>query len=300
MIKCDKHKVRLSIFAILLLMMLTAPAFADMPMFWVFTVTKASYSLFILPIALLIEWVAIHWIFRLTWKRSAVASVVVNLVTFLFGGLLYVGVGMFLFPKIVGAPPSYKAFIANVAVSTIFDTAIELALLALVFKARLSFLKSSLFLITNAVTAALLFAVITLVPEPDTPDAPDQLLEEEVTQLERHYVAEIGFMHEILKDMPNHFHALGFDEIWTRDKRRQAGTYRFYNVYIPGRDGPSLQPINSWYSSKTIRLDAQYSRINVEINRYSQDDRVMMYSYEIRSKVDGKEFQVYADFEPPS
>ena len=95
----SKHPKRLIILsALVMVMALATPAMANMPMFYVIAFTKmARWPWLTIPLTLLIEAIAVRWIFQLNWKRAAIASVGVNLASGLLGFVLYPIVGMVLY-----------------------------------------------------------------------------------------------------------------------------------------------------------------------------------------------------------
>jgi hypothetical protein len=159
------NNLRYPILGMLLLLMSASPAFADVPMFPFIASFKLS-SFWVLPLIFVIEAAAIRWIFGFAWRRSAIASVVVNLASLLAGYVVYTPVGMmFYLPlasilnRLTGGRAAYFELEATLAGTAVIDTAIELIVLALIFRASISLARASLFLLVNLLTAGVLIAI---------------------------------------------------------------------------------------------------------------------------------------------
>lgn len=150
----------------LLLTLAPVSALADIPMFLALPITKLTFWWTVL-LAIAIEAAAIRWIFQFTWKRSTVASLTVNLATFLLGLVLYPEIGMSLYPvlePLVTRLTGGGVFVelgVTLAISTLLDTAVELGLLRAVFDAGIVLRSALLFLLANVLTASIFFILIT-------------------------------------------------------------------------------------------------------------------------------------------
>ena len=157
----------------LILLAFTPPVNADMPMVLLIAFVKVEYW-WVVPLAILIEMVAIRWIFEFSWWiGAAFVSLVVNLATFFLGFFLYPFIGSILYPALSPTIISltsrsgylelgYVELLATLVGTSIVDTLVELVPLRFIFKAKIQFWRASLFLLANLLTTGILFATIVL------------------------------------------------------------------------------------------------------------------------------------------
>lgn len=295
-----------------LLMLVALPALADMGMAWALLVSEY----WTLPLAIAIELVAIHWIFGFTWKRSVVAALAANAVTFVLGFVLLYPVMDYVLYRglrpwiqgLTGGGPFSDVTVA-LAMTALFDTAFELPVLRFGFKAAISLQRALLFLLANALTGAI-FLALAIVPE-----IPARLPVEEVRVLEEYYAPEIRYMRELLDEIPHHLNtegsevarfAIPFDREWTRGPAwRETARYRFYELKIRAPNG-GVSALTTGRTQGRGRLDeARYTAGDVAAERvvefWTQPEYTewTLYRYKIRRDVDGTEFSAIAVFEAP-
>jgi hypothetical protein len=164
----QSQQLRYLVPAMLFLAFLPVPALANIPMFWIIPLAKLEYWWTVL-LAIVIEAVAIRWIFDFTWNRSAVAAMVVNFATFLLGFILYPAAGGILYPLVEplvtrptggGELIGHRATLVLLLIVALLDSAVELALLRSLYKAVIVLQKALLFLLANLFTASIFFALL--------------------------------------------------------------------------------------------------------------------------------------------
>jgi len=131
---------------------------------------KYIFSLYSIIPALIVEWVAIKWIFNLTLRKSFVIAVTINVISAIIGYWLYipasflyeVGLSFTLHTLLRDGTFSYAGWVANYIFATFFTTIFEYYAMRIVFKLKFS-LKSLLFLyflLANMVSVSLSFAMM--------------------------------------------------------------------------------------------------------------------------------------------
>ncbi len=135
-------------------------AYANIPMSLLIPFTKYVHWLLI-PLIILIEALAIRWIFSFTWKRALFASIVVNIVSALLGVILYpLATGYLFFYPDKTSTIGFLDFSKLVILIGIVDTMIELLVLKYAFKIYVGGKYGAYFLITNLLTTALIYVVV--------------------------------------------------------------------------------------------------------------------------------------------
>jgi hypothetical protein len=300
----DHQRLFYRLAAVCLLLISAAPAFANVPMAFVIPLTKYAY-LWAVPIAMVIEAVAIRWIFKFTWQRSAIASVAVNVATLLLGIVIYLPVAMLLYPNLApaiieltgGGEDVERA--ATLLGMSIIDTTLEIALLALIFKAKMMWSRAVLFLVANVATAGILFGILSL--EASREREPERLSVEEVARIEQDFAVEIEFLRGILKELPDrmrpkeHFPSANeFDPEWVRLKKVEAEAFRFRKLLIYGRGSSAI--LQRFDLPGSRRLYAEHSAANLEVKKYLINETIGIYSYRLSRKVNSDTYKVFGWF----
>ena len=247
------------------------PASANVPMLPFFAFVRMSMWWVIL-LALLIETVALRYLFGMPWPRAVRLALIVNAISLLCGIVLYPLAGLLgyalledMIVDIFGAT-NLVEFSALLLGAAVVDTVVELFALWWIWSVRSSFMKGFGFLIANLASAGVLVAVMAW--EAQIPEMPA----EEVARVEAEYAAEIAFLRQTLEEFPAHvvvtepgegYHSP--DRDWTQGILTEVETLRIRTMAL------SLPPTNVWIKGSTALLGVDA--------RFREDDRTMDKGY---------------------
>ncbi len=279
-----KQSVGARALLILVLGLWPAMAAANVPMFFVFALTKITYW-WSIPLAVAIEGAALRWLFGYAWTVALRASLIVNLVSLALGILLYPMIGMMLFPVL--APAVTGAFgygqmvelIATAIGFALVDAAVEVITLN-VMQAwgweRVTWRAAIWFFLANLVTAALLLAVIYAAA------TPPRIKTAELDTVFATYAEEIALMDRLLEEMPaqRSDEFSGFSSAWLDAKQAEAKPTAFavLSVAVPGLAFGDV--LRREMMQRSSELDAQAHRNGFRIDRLTIDGKVTAFGFE--------------------
>lgn len=261
-----------------------AMAAADVPMFFVFALTKVSYW-WSIPLVVGIEAAALKWIFGYRWNIAVRASLLVNLVSLGLGVLIYPMIGMALYP--VFAPQVTEAFgtgpmvelVATALGFALVDGVVETITLIVMHSfgwPRVTPVAAVLFFLANLLTAALLVGVIYVA------NAPARIGAEEMDALFETYSDEIAFMDRLLEEMPaeRSDELYGFSGAWVEAKRAEAEPMAFtvLSVTVPGLAFRDI--LRRGLMQQSSRLEAEARRDGFTVRRLTIDGHIRAWSFE--------------------
>jgi len=177
------------------------PAWANMPMAPFFAFVKVSMWWVIL-LALLIETVALRYLFRMEWQPAAIASFFVNGISLLCGFFLYplaAAMGYSVLEDMIVDLFGADAVVEVSALwlgASVVDTCVELLALRMIFSLRSNFGQGVGFLLANLLSAGAL--VIVMVWQAHIPNVPA----EEVRRIEAEYEQELFLLSDMVKALP--------------------------------------------------------------------------------------------------
>ena len=268
--------------------LLTFPsmALADVPMFVVVSLLKLN-AFPLLALVVLIEAVALRWIYPAPWGRSIRTALYANAFSMAVGLLAYPLVGAILYPVLAplvlghfGVNTSVE-IVATLLVVSVVDTVIELPFVAAYRKVRITVRAIAIFLAANVLGMVLMAAALTDWEELTEPS----ITEEEVARLESHYAPEIAFMRQVYDELKQVFsetpRLTGTD--WLERTSAEAADYRFRRLNVGERFAYDLVYFRDLHSTSGRRGDGSYVRDDVEIWRTMSQDGVWYYVYSIRA-----------------
>lgn len=280
--------------AALILIAVASPVYGNIPFALEVAYTKIT-QWWTIPATLIIEAAVLRLFFGYSWLQSAWASVAVNVVTGLVGFVIYpvmapiaitlAGVGSFIE---VGV---------TLAVTALIDTAFELLLLKWAFKTKLSGVRISTFLMANVVTASILFA--SLLPS----EVWNRTPKSEIEDIEEYYSLEIGFMQQLLMELPDAYEKrkmpFNLNDDWQSDKWSQADHYRFVELWVTG---PSVvHNLQSPAYSEELRFESRYKKGSTFIRKgflkYHKEYSIKICQYQITSTKNDQKYKVWAIFD---
>jgi hypothetical protein len=136
-------------------------AHADVPFTFIFLYGKLTYW-WVIVIGLAIEATFLHKFFEMSWKKATVAALIINVASTLLG---FVGLPLIFIPVSPLEPPeTIVALIIIIAYLAVVDNLIELSLLRLAFRIKLSLRRFLIFLLANAITGALVYIALLTIP----------------------------------------------------------------------------------------------------------------------------------------
>ena len=156
-----KAVVSCAILANLFACMWVSMAHADVPFSLVFFYDKLTHW-WVLIIGLAIEAIFLHKFFEMGWKKALTASLVINIASTFIG---FIGFPFILIPVVPLEPPqTIIALIIIIAYFALIDNLIELFLIRLVFRIKLTLRRFLFFLLANAITGALVYIALLTIP----------------------------------------------------------------------------------------------------------------------------------------
>lgn len=152
----DKNFLRTIYLLTLVLLLLAKTAYAEVPLILLVLVGKV-YALPVICIVIIIEALLLHFFFEMRWRKAALASLVVNLVSALVGliGFSFVEFRYLIFPLF---PLKILQDITTIACIAFLDCLIELPCIRFFFSVPLTAKRIMIFFFGNAITG--LFVVI--------------------------------------------------------------------------------------------------------------------------------------------
>jgi hypothetical protein len=134
---------------------------ADVPFSLVFFYGKLTHW-WVLVIGLAIEAIFLHKFFEMGWKKAPTAALVTNIASTLVG---FIGFPFIFIPVLPLEPPqTIIALIIIIEYFALLDNLIELSLIRLVFRIKLSFRRFLIFLLANNITGALVYIALLTIP----------------------------------------------------------------------------------------------------------------------------------------
>nr|WP_321249683.1 hypothetical protein [uncultured Ruegeria sp.] len=231
------------------------PAWANVPMAPFFALIKVSLWWVIL-LALLIETVALQYLFRMEWKLAAKAALAINVISLFCGLVLYplmAVLGYALLEDMIVDLFGSSGFVEISALwigASIVDSGVELCALKLFFSRRSSLSQGFGFLIANLASAGVLVGVMAF--EAHVPVMPA----EETSRIEAEFAPEIAFMKKTLHAFPSHIvvnqPSAGFrlpDRDWTDGLLTELETLRIRTIAL------SVPPATVWTKGSTALWD---------------------------------------------
>lgn len=272
--------------AIATLILWSGSAQANAP--WVMLLVGPLWLWWTVPLALVVEALALRLLFAARWWAAAAASVVLNLASALLGIVLFqlwVGDGLesdglrfMLYDEQGGVRANAVLFmVALVAIGC----ALELGLAWRLFRVRWSARRGAVLLILNLLTSGSVF--LHLVPA----DYWDPLTAGEVARLEASYGPEVAFMKTLLETAPAERREPG----WLAQQREGAAALRFLDLWM--RDGQASYALKRRPPLGYVgHREADYSAPGVHAVRHRlslSGKEVVSYSYRLeRPTVDGQ------------
>jgi len=134
---------------------------ADVPFTLIFLYGKFTHW-WVMVIGLAIEATFLHKFFEMSWKKSPVASLIINVASTILG---FIGLPLVFIPVSPLEPPqTIAALVIIIAYLAIVDNLIEFSLLRLAFRIKLSLRRFLIFLVANAITGALVYIALLTIP----------------------------------------------------------------------------------------------------------------------------------------
>ena len=134
---------------------------ADVPFSLVFLYGKQTHW-WVLIIGLAIEVIFLHKFFEMGWKKALTASLVINIASTFVG---FIGFPFIFIPVLPLEPPhTITALIIIFIYFALLDNLIELSLIRLVFRIKLTLRRFLFFLLANAITGALVYIALLTIP----------------------------------------------------------------------------------------------------------------------------------------
>lgn len=244
-----------------------------MPMFFVVAFTRFVYW-WTIPAAIALEWVAIRYIFRVSWWQAFVISLAANLLSAAAGILVYPFAGFVLYPAfapgvttIFGYGPTVEATATTLAMAAV-DTLMELGLIALLWRVA-TVREGVLLCAANAVTAAILLAAILHA------NAPPRLSDAARAEFLSAYSEELALLSEVLEEAPVNLGSTDFrfDERWLADKAALAEGLSFNVLRVGG--GTRMGHVVSRYGRGMFgaTLEGQATWEEFTVRRWVRDPR---------------------------
>jgi hypothetical protein len=141
--------------------MWVSKAHADVPFTLIFLYGKFTHW-WVMVIGLAIEATFLHEFFEMSWKKAPTAALIINVASTLLG---FVGLPLIFIPVSPLEPPeTIVALIIIIAYLAVVDNLIELSLLRLAFRIKLSLRRFLIFLLANAITGALVYIALLTIP----------------------------------------------------------------------------------------------------------------------------------------
>ncbi|MBS0126420.1 hypothetical protein [Thetidibacter halocola] len=281
---------------------MATPAAADVPMVFMVALFKVSSIPGILAV-LLIEGLALRWIFGFDTPLAMRTAFYANAVSFGVGLLLYPMIGAALYPVL--APIVMKAYgaaaLAELAITlgalVILDTLIELPFIGRLRKVRLGLRAWAGFFLANVLGVLALAAFVVdygaLFEKP--------LPREEVAGLEAHYAPEIAFMHRLLDESAavyaEHGEIYGTD--WVDQVSAEAAAFRFRRLTVARETAMPIVWGEGLHSTSGRRGEGAYYTDDVWVWRTMEQDGIWYYTYELRTSWSPQTLAVRALFDPP-
>jgi hypothetical protein len=148
-------------FAFIFTCVWVSKAHADVPFTLIFLYGKLTYW-WVIIIGLAIEATFLHKFFEMSWKKAPVAALTINLSSTLLG---FAGLPLIFIPVSPLEPPeTVVALISIIAYLALVDNFIELSMIRLVFRIRLSWRRFLIFLLANGITGALVYIALLTMP----------------------------------------------------------------------------------------------------------------------------------------
>ena len=136
-------------------------AYADVPFTLVFFYGKLTHW-WVLVIGLAIEAIFLRKFFEMGWKKALTAALLINIASTLVG---FIGFPFIFIPVLPLEPPqTIIALIIIIAYFALLDNLIELFLIRLVFRIKLSLRRFLIFLLANTITGALVYIALLTIP----------------------------------------------------------------------------------------------------------------------------------------
>lgn len=300
------HPCFLPLMALSLWAISAGPAAANVPMAPFFAFVKLGFWWVIL-LALLIETVALRYLFRMPWVPAAVAAVSINVISLICGLALYPLAAVFgyalledMIVDLFGAGDLVEISALWIGAACV-DTGVELLALRLIFAKRRTFARVSGFLLANLASAGILVGV--MVWQAQVPDMPP----EEAARIEVEYAPEISFLVKTLDAFPEHvvvprpkegFHLP--DRDWTNGLLTELASLRIRTMAL------SIPPTTVWIKGSTALwdVDARFEEgrrtidkgffDTVLVGQHFQPTGLPHYRYRIERELDGTVYAIQA------
>lgn len=292
--------------ALLVSFVVAGPAAANVPMLPFFAFVKLEMWWVIL-LALLIETVALRYLFGMEWRFSVKAAVILNAASLACGIVLYPIAGALgyalledMIVDIFGATNFVEVSALWIGAAVI-DTVVELIALWWIFSRRSNFWQAFGFLIANLASAGILVAVMAW--QAHIPEMPA----DEAAWVEQEYATEIAFLRNTLEALPAHvvpsvpgqdFYPP--DDDWTRGIRAELETLRIRTLAL------SLPPTTVWSRGSTAlwKVDAMFKEGDRTLTKGFVDTVLVgltqsptgsqHYRYRIELELDGTDYVIQA------
>jgi hypothetical protein len=238
-----------------------------MPM-GLYLLSGRTFYLWTTLIALIIEFAAIIWIFRVTWRRALLASLVANGATLFLGIAAYMHAIAWIYSFIPNG--SFDGLAESLSLIALIDTAIELVVLAVLFAVILSWKRAFAFLAVNFVSAALILVTPLVTIEESEKVIPAA----ELQRIEEYYAPEIRYMEQVGEALrqgegfaksaqkdANPRSADGYlDQIWLAERRSEANDLRFHALQINASSKRRPEKGETWESWYVLLVTAPSER----------------------------------------
>jgi hypothetical protein len=133
--------------------------YADVPL-GLFVLINIVFALPVMGVVIIIEAILLHFFFEMSWKKAALASLVVNIASAIVGLLAVISVEFrLLMSHLLSLPPTIEE-LATLAFIAFLDCLIELPCIRFIFKAHLSAKRIMIFFFGNAVTGFLVILFV--------------------------------------------------------------------------------------------------------------------------------------------
>jgi len=292
-----------------ILIAFSSPVFANMP--WILIPIGAFFLWWSIPLTLAIESVTLKKIFPASWKKVIWASIVINLASWILGG-----VALFLLLRI--EDPELGRVIHSIVTNegtwnklpvlimagfVAFGGLIELAIICLLFRSDMSISRALIFLLINSLTSGSTF--LQLVPG----DFWNPVTESEVELLEAFYEPEIQYIEYLVQVGPDYIvrpegggwsrPTPRFEDEWLQAQIESAALYRFMSLdlFLAGGSAALVE-----HSYLTPNVEAKFVMGNLQVIRFSSErgfkgNPEVGYSYKLKTRARGLDFQIAAYFD---
>ena len=281
---------------------------ANVPMLPFFVFVKIGMWWVVL-IALVIETVAIRFLFSREWREAARIAVVVNTASLCFGFVLYPLAGLLgyalledMIVDMFGASDVVEISALWLG-SSVVDAIVELLALRAMYAIRANPLQTLAFFLANLASAGIL--VVVMAWEAHVP----LMSEEEAARVEAEYAEEIAFIGKVVSEFPAHidpkFKRTGFvppDREWTDSILASVDGLRIRTIAL------TVPPTTVWIKGSTAlwEIEAKFRAGNRVLERGLFDTHLAgnrfeatgdhHYRYSVTLKENGVTYEVKAVF----